>query len=167
MQQSDVIGRRIGAGVIDLGVAIVILLLVGGIFGNDVGPNASFSSRFGALDKLLAIVLILGYYWGTEAFWGGQTLGKRALGIRVERVDGTRAGPGAILVRTVLRAIDALPILYLIGVIAVFATGPRRQRLGDMAAKTRVVAADAPIDDIPDAPPPPPSNEDVLAQILR
>jgi uncharacterized RDD family membrane protein YckC len=166
MEHSDVIGRRIGAGVIDLGIVLVIALLVGGIFGSDVGADAPASSRFGAADRLLILLLVFGYYFGTEAFMGGQTLGKRVLGIRVERVDGTKAGAGAIFVRTLLRIIDGL-FFYLVAVIAVFATGPRRQRLGDLAAKTRVVAADAPPADEPPAAPPPPSDEDVLSQIMR
>jgi uncharacterized RDD family membrane protein YckC len=166
MQQSDVLGRRIGAAIIDLGIVIVIVLVVGGIFGSDVGPDAPASSRFGAGDRLLIIALVFGYYWATEAFMGGQTLGKRVLGIRVVRVDGSPAGAGAIFVRTLLRVVDGL-FLYLVALISVLATGPRRQRLGDLAAKTRVVAADAPTDTPPEGPPPPPSNEDVLSQIMR
>ena len=166
MEQPDVLGRRIGAGVIDLGIVILIALLVGGIFGSDVAADAPASSRYGAADRLLILILVFGYYFGTEAFMGGQTLGKRVLGIRVERVDGTTAGAGAILVRTLLRIVDGL-FFYLVALITVFATGPRRQRLGDLAAKTRVVAADAPTDERPAAPPPPPSDEDVLSQIMR
>ncbi len=166
MEQPDVLGRRIGAGVIDLGIVILIALLVGGIFGSDVAADAPTSSRYGAADRLLILILVFGYYFGTEAFMAGQTLGKRVLGIRVERVDGTKAGAGAILVRTLLRAVDGL-FFYLVALITVFATGPRRQRLGDLAAKTRVVAADAPTDGRPAAPPPPPSDEDVLSQIMR
>ena len=161
MEQPDVLGRRIGAAIIDLGIVILIALLVGGIFGSDVGPDAPASSRYGAGDRLLIIVLVFGYYWATEAFMGGQTLGKRVLGIRVVRVDGSPAGPGAIFVRTLLRVVDGI-LVYLVAFISVFATGPRRQRLGDLAAKTRVVAADAPTDAPPTAPPPPPSDEDVL-----
>ena len=82
------------------------------------------------------------------------------------RVDGSRPGAGPIAVRTLLRAIDGL-FVYLVALVAIFATGPKRQRLGDMAAKTRVVAADAPVDRPPAAPPPPPSDEDVISQIMR
>jgi uncharacterized RDD family membrane protein YckC len=162
--QTDVLGRRIGAAVIDIGIVLVIVLLVGGIVGNDTAPDAPTSERFGTLDRLLVLCLAFGYYWLSEALWA-QTLGKRVLGIRVERVDGSKAGAGATFVRTLLRAVDGLPAFYLVGLIAIFATGPRRQRVGDLAAKTRVVAADAPTDAAP--PPPPPSDEDVLASIMR
>jgi uncharacterized RDD family membrane protein YckC len=167
---NDVIGRRIGAAVIDLGIVVVLALLVGGIVGNDVASGAPTSARYGALDRLLILCLAFGYYWGTEAIWA-QTLGKRVLAIRVERVDGTKAGAGATFLRTLLRIVDGLPGIafygiYVVGLIAVVATGTRRQRLGDLAAKTRVVAVGAQPDE-PEAPPPPPSDEDVIASVLR
>jgi uncharacterized RDD family membrane protein YckC len=165
MEHSDVVGRRIGAAIIDIGIIIVIVLLVGGIIGNDTAADAPDSARFGALDRLVILVLLFGYYQVTETVWG-QTLGKRALGIHVVRVDGSKPGPGPIFLRTILRIVDAFPAFYLVGFISMYATGPRRQRVGDIAAKTRVVAVDAPIDG-PPAPPPPPSDDDVLAQIMR
>ena len=165
MQQTDVLGRRIGAGVIDIGIVLVIVLLVGGIVGNDTAPDAPDSARFGTLDRLLILFLAFGYYWISEALWA-QTLGKRVLGIRVgarRRLEG-RASARRSCARS-LRAVDGLPAFYLVGLVAIFATGPRRQRIGDLAAKTRVVAADAPTGAAP--PPPPPSDEDVLASIMR
>lgn len=84
----------------------------------------------------------LGYYFGTEAA-GGQTLGKRFLGIQVVRAGGGPAGAGPIAVRTVLRIVDALPFLYLLGFAFVLVTGVRRQRLGDLAAGTLVVRSGA------------------------
>lgn len=164
MQQSDVLGRRIGAAIIDLGIIFLLMLLVGGLIGNEPAPGAPDSARFGALDRLLILGLAFGYYWGTETLWA-QTLGKRVLDIRVVRVDGTKAGAGAVFVRTLLRIVDSIPGFYLVGLIAVLATGPRRQRLGDLAAKTRVVEGSA-ADDRP-PPPPPPSDDDVLSSVLR
>ena len=85
--------------------------------------------------------------------------------IRVVRDDGAKPGVGPTFIRTLLRFIDGL-FLYIVGVISIFATGERRQRLGDLAAKTKVVADDAP-------PPPPPAgrdrpeDDDILAQVLR
>ena len=163
--EPDVVGRRIGAGLIDLAIVVLLVLLVGGIVGNDTAADAPASARFGALDRLLVLCLVFGYYWGTETAWG-QTVGKRVLAIKVVRVDGGTPGAGAILVRTLLRIVDFFPGFYIVGLIAIFATGPRRQRVGDMAAKTRVVAADAPVNDNR-PPPPPPSDEDVLASVLR
>jgi uncharacterized RDD family membrane protein YckC len=73
----------------------------------------------------------------------GQTLGKRRYGIRVVAADGGPAGPRAIAIRSVLRIIDALPVCYVSGLISMVRTGPaRRQRIGDIAAGTIVVAVD-------------------------
>jgi uncharacterized RDD family membrane protein YckC len=165
MEQTDVLGRRIGAAIIDIGIVIVLVLIVGGIIGNDTAADAPDSARFGAFDRLVILGLVFGYYWVTETVWA-QTLGKRALGIRVVRADGSKAGAGPVFVRTLLRIVDAFPAFYLVGFVAILATGPKRQRVGDLAAKTRVVANDARVDE-PPAPPPPPSDEDVLSQIMR
>ncbi|MEJ7798788.1 MAG: RDD family protein [Solirubrobacteraceae bacterium] len=165
MQRSDVLGRRIGAAIIDIGIVVVLVLLVGGIVGNDTVADAPDSARFGALDRVLIICLVFAYYWISETVWA-QTLGKRALGIRVERVDGGKATAGATFVRTLLRAVDGL-LFYLVGLITVLATGERRQRLGDLAAKTRVVAVNERPGEPPPASRPPPDDEDALAQIMR
>ena len=165
MEQTDVLGRRVGAAVIDIGIVIVLVLIVGGIIGNDTAPDAPDSARFGTLDRLVILGLTFAYYWATETVWA-QTLGKRALGIRVVRADGSKAGAGPVFVRTLLRIVDAFPLFYLVGFVTILATGAKRQRVGDLAAKTRVVANDAQIDE-PQAPPPPPSDEDVISQIMR
>jgi uncharacterized RDD family membrane protein YckC len=69
----------------------------------------------------------------------GTTLGKRLFGLRVVRAaDGRRCGPGAAVIRTALRLIDN--VLFSLPGIAAIVTSPRRQRLGDRAAKTLVVS---------------------------
>ena len=52
--------------------------------------------------------------------------------LRVVRANGAPAGMREVAVRTVLRVVDN----YLIGLIAMLATGERRQRIGDLAAGT-------------------------------
>ena len=54
-------------------------------------------------------------------------------------VDGELPGFGAVLTRTVLRLVDGLPLVYVVGTITMLAS-KRDQRLGDMAAETLVVA---------------------------
>jgi len=68
----------------------------------------------------------------------GQTPGKRALGLKVVREDGTPVGWSASMVRSLLACVDFLPFGYGTGLIAMF-TGARFQRLGDLAAGTLVV----------------------------
>jgi uncharacterized RDD family membrane protein YckC len=74
-----------------------------------------------------------------EWFWRGQTIGKRLLGLRVVEANGFRLRPSQIVVRNLLRFIDLLPGLYLVGgACCVFSS--RRQRLGDIAASTIVIS---------------------------
>lgn len=87
---------------------------------------------------LVWVALSLMYYFATEAATG-RTLGKRLLGIRVATADGGRPGAGQVAVRTILRLIDGIAF-YLVGLIVVLLTGEQRQRLGDLAARTTVVA---------------------------
>jgi uncharacterized RDD family membrane protein YckC len=73
----------------------------------------------------------------------GQTLGKRHYGIRVVAADGGPARPRAIAIRSLLRLLDSFPVCYVSGLISMVRTGrSRRQRIGDIAAGTVVVAVD-------------------------
>ena len=69
----------------------------------------------------------------------GQTLGKWLMDLKVIRVDGQPLGMRPVLLRTLGRIVDVLPVFYLVGWIAM--RGPHRppQRLGDRLAGTTVV----------------------------
>jgi uncharacterized RDD family membrane protein YckC len=69
--------------------------------------------------------------------WRGQTLGKRLLGLRVIDSHGLRLQLSQIALRNLLRAVDSLPLFYLIGGIASL-VNRYGQRLGDLAANTVV-----------------------------
>ncbi|MEA2352254.1 MAG: hypothetical protein QOJ14_668 [Thermoleophilaceae bacterium] len=74
----------------------------------------------------------------------GRSPGKAATGIRVVRADGQPPGIGRALIRALLWIVDDFPylILPLTGfIVALNSTGNRR--VGDMAAGTWVVRADA------------------------
>lgn len=92
----------------------------------------------GAIVAWTVFLLYWGYFVVSEQVLGGQTLGKRLLGLRVVAQDGTDVGPLASVVRNLLRVIDIVPGTYGIGVAAMLLS-PRAQRLGDMAAGTLVV----------------------------
>lgn len=132
------IGIRMVAGLIDLVVQIVLFIVFANLFGeassSDGGGSASVTG--GAFIALLGVILV--YFMATELLLGAS-LGKLATGLRVVMADGSRAGAGAILVRTLLRVVDGLAG-YLVAVVAVLVTG-RNQRLGDLAARTLVVRA--------------------------
>jgi uncharacterized RDD family membrane protein YckC len=162
---ADVLGRRIVAAIIDVGVVLVLLGVVAGLFGNDTAAGASIAEKMRGSPTALLLALILAYFAGSETIWA-QTLGKRVMKLRVVGSGGGKAGAGPIVVRNVVRFVDWLPGFYIVGAITLFATGDRRVRLGDIAAKTMVVGDEG---TPPQQPPPPerPDDEDVLAQIMR
>jgi len=88
---------------------------------------------------VLSIAFTLLYFGVLEGLVGA-TLGKRVVGLRVVKEDGSIEGIGNGLIRWILFAIDGPLSLFLCGVItSSVARGHRR--LGDSAAKTYVVAA--------------------------
>lgn len=161
----DVLGRRIVAAVVDVGIIGILLVVIAKGLGNEEARQYSLWAETQGAPRALFFLLTFAYFFATELVWA-QTLGKRVMKLRVVRDDGTKAPAGAIAVRNLVRAVDWLPSLYIVGTITVFATGSRRVRLGDMAAKTKVVADDG---TPPEPPPPPerPGDDDVLAQIMR
>jgi uncharacterized RDD family membrane protein YckC len=73
-----------------------------------------------------------------EVFFHGQTPGKRLVGIRVVREDGSPVGLYESAVRNLLRAVDFLPMLYTTGCLSMLFTQQHR-RLGDLVAGTLLV----------------------------
>ena len=73
----------------------------------------------------------------------GRTLGKMLLGLEVRTDSGLPISWWQAIVRTLLRLVDELPALYLLGLLLIL-VGPRPQRLGDRLARTMVVMARPP-----------------------
>ena len=122
--------RRLGAFVIDW-----IALIPVGLLAHEVG-------RGRWIFWIAAIGVLLSYYFLCESLTG-QTLGKRILGLKVVRVDGQPLAPSKVAARTVLRLIDQ-QLAGLVGMLTMILSGGRRQRLGDLAARTAVVRASTP-----------------------
>lgn len=89
------------------------------------------------LSAVLYFVISVGYGIVLEWRWRGQTLGKRLFGLRVIDMQGLRLQFPQIALRNLLRPIDSLPLLYLVGGTAALWTR-WGQRLGDLAANTVV-----------------------------
>ena len=83
----------------------------------------------------------LAYFFLSEALWS-RTPGKYFQGLVVVGADGSPCGWRAALVRTLLRVVEANPLLLggLPAGVAIL-TSKRNQRLGDWAAGTLVVSA--------------------------
>ena len=110
--------------------AFSVLAGVAGLFAGD-----------GNLGLLLAVLasflLFFGYFPVCEAIWSGQTLGKRALRIRVLGDNGAPVTVTQVVIRNMVRLVDFMPFLYGIGLITIFIQGGGK-RLGDFAAGTVV-----------------------------
>ena len=87
---------------------------------------------------LLNFVMIWGYFVLFEAFWRGQTPGKRWMKLRVLKDSGRSITLFESMTRNLLRIVDSLPNFYVIGLISMLCT-KQNKRLGDLAAGTIVV----------------------------
>ena len=83
-------------------------------------------------------VISTGYHIVLEWFWRGQTLGKRLCKLRVTDAEGLRLSFHQVVMRNLVRFVDLLPGLYLVGGAACLLSR-HAQRLGDLAAGTVVV----------------------------
>jgi len=141
------IGTRALAYLVDalaLFAAWVVAYFVLSLLVSDVlGFFQGFSGLVQAL-LVAGVFLTQWVYWtACEVAFGGKTLGKRALRIRVARADGSPPGLLESAVRNLCRAIDFLPALYFLGLMTALVSG-RSQRLGDLLAGT-VLVRDAPL----------------------
>ena len=111
------------------GVLLFGILIIAGIFSWALGFWFS-----------LILVFILDWFYHTafEVFCRGQSPGKRWMGIRVVRRDGSPVNPGASFLRNLLRFADTFMSLYLIAFICMLVS-PAFRRIGDWVADTLVV----------------------------
>ncbi len=141
------------AGVVNRIVAIIIdtiiLMVIASIIAIPFGLSAMFFSQMttgGAITNFLTSglfstvglvnfvlwILYFTYFEGTS----GQTLGKKAMGIKVIKERGKLTYSDAFI-RTILRIVDAIGF-YILGLIVVLVS-KKKQRIGDLAAHTIVV----------------------------
>ena len=86
----------------------------------------------------LAFLAVMFLYFVLLEGLVGATLGKRLLGLRVIKEDGGKPGLPKSAARNLLRLVDGLPALNLVGVVLILRSA-ERARFGDRMAGTRVV----------------------------
>ncbi len=129
-------GRRLFAYLID---QIALVGLIVGAFLATVMATGGSGSGLG-LGLVAYFVLSWGYGAFCEGLLGGQTLGKRSLGLRVISDQGAPIGLARAITRNVVGAVDGpAPFFFMLGFSSMVLSG-RFQRLGDLAAGTIVVA---------------------------
>ncbi len=132
------LGSRMIAAVVD---AILIGLLVFMLlFGMSQLAVDGFGSGIviQAFVTILITLVVLGYLVGFEALNEGRTPGKRAVGIRVVTSEGDSIGFLAAFLRNLLRVIDFLPAVFIVGAASILFT-KTNQRIGDITANTIVI----------------------------
>ncbi len=137
---------RLGALVLDLAIFGVVSLVVNSVYGvTQIATGSIPVAGTGVFEyqTVTAVawpwlaLLALAYYAVPEALFG-STPGKALVGVCVVRLDGAPLSVRDVIVRNLVRAVDWLPFLYLLGGLLVL-FGSHGQRLGDMAAGTTVV----------------------------
>lgn len=141
------IGSRFLAALVDTTLILVLQLVVN--FAVLLVARYVFRLSFSTGDEtglawllavfgLIAFAFLWGYYIFFEMVWNGQSPGKRWVGLRVMRMDGTPITLSESIIRNLVRLVDFLPAYYGVGVVAMFVNSQAR-RLGDLAAGTVVV----------------------------
>jgi uncharacterized RDD family membrane protein YckC len=144
------IGSRFVALLIDHAIQLTpyVLLLIAALVFAGSGNSAQVAKGTEEMDTLgkwfIAALIFINFlwWWGYfalfEAYWRGQTPGKRIMKLRVIKDSGRQITLFEALARNLLRFVDFLPQLYLVGVITMLCNR-KNKRLGDLAAGTLVV----------------------------
>ncbi len=133
------IGSRFTAAGIDFAIQILIVLSIYVVL---IGLNG-----FGTIDAegfqaaafiIVSFVLFAGYDIAFEVLASGRTPGKRWNGLRVVREGGHPVTFVPSAIRNVLRLVDILPGMYIVGSVAILTTR-MNQRVGDVVGGTLVI----------------------------
>ncbi|AKQ46715.1 hypothetical protein TH63_15550 [Rufibacter radiotolerans] len=87
---------------------------------------------------LAVLIPIMFYHLLCEIFMNGQSLGKRAIDLKVVKLSGHAPSVGDYLLRWVFRLLDISLLSGFVAIITIAVNG-KGQRLGDIAAGTSVI----------------------------
>jgi uncharacterized RDD family membrane protein YckC len=129
-ESGELLARRGVGACVDFIVLFLFLLIPDVVLGNEL-----YQKTFWVWIGAQALYFVLG-----EGLLG-RSVGKLVMGTVV--VDSAGRAPGILraAVRTVLRIVEVNPFLLCLPAVVAFAASRRRQRLGDMLARTYVVRA--------------------------
>jgi uncharacterized RDD family membrane protein YckC len=136
------VGERILAALLDLVIkiaySVVVYNVILGLTGLDDMISKMNQWSAVAINSLLFLPVMF-YSLVQETFFEGQTIGKKALKIKVIKIDGYQAGFSDYLIRWVFRPIEIWYFFIVVGLIALITT-KKTQRLGDIAAGTGIIS---------------------------
>jgi len=129
--------ERILAFFIDFVIVYVICVIIAFTLATGFRDALISIGNYG-LQMVVVFSFFIFYQLFSEIIADGQSWGKKAVGIKVVRLDGQEPGLSEYLLRSVFYIID---ILFSFGVIAnlLISSSGKGQRLGDMTANTTVI----------------------------
>ena len=135
-------GRRLVSYIIDIIVFQFIWqpiqIILSAIVGTSVSPTNFGGAMAASIATFVLYVVVYGLYVaGQEGAWG-QTLGKRALGIKVVKEDGSPIDYDSALIRYIFLFLAPLGFFGIV-TLCTIAFSEKKQRIGDRAAGTFVV----------------------------
>lgn len=132
--------ERMLAFIIDLlALTAVYLILLFCFLATSLGNAVlEFGFGYGLVFFFFPLGMFMGYHYLLEMYGQGQTWGKKAMGIRVVRLDGRAPSAQDCLLRTFFHLVETLACAGILSALLISAT-ERHQRLGDMSAHTVVV----------------------------
>lgn len=127
------VGERILAQVIDW--VVILIYFISSIF-ILIKLSPSYTS-LGIFSLFIVYMPTIFYSLLCEVFNNGQSIGKKLLGLRVVKADGSTPTLGAYFMRWILFSVD-VTLTGGLGVVLILLT-KKHQRLGDLAAGTMVI----------------------------
>ncbi len=117
-------------------IDIIILFVAGSVLGMVGGFLAILGQ--GEWILIVAMIPLMTYTLLSELLMNGQTLGKKALGIRVVKLNGKRPTFGDYFIRWIFRFVDIWMTACSLASILILSS-PRNQRLGGLTSNTSVI----------------------------
>ncbi len=132
------LGMRVFGAIVDIVILFLAFSAIG--YATGMGPEGDgIGFSFDATYSPAVLALGFAYYIVPEALWGA-TPAKFVLGMRVvSEGDGSKIDWVKSIIRNLLRIIDGLPALYIVGFLIALGS-QKTQRLGDRVAKTVVIS---------------------------
>ncbi|SMO96307.1 RDD family protein [Gracilimonas mengyeensis] len=133
------VGDRVLAYLLDgffMGVYFFVVFWIWGYW-YSLGSDPADLSLSWVFYVVIVLPLML-YHLVSEVLWKGYSPGKKIVGIRVVKVDGSRADLSGYLIRWLFRLVEISMTSGVIAFVAVIMNG-KGQRLGDMVGKTCVI----------------------------
>ncbi len=125
---------RIFAVMIDWSILAVLSLIFGILFGERLTDTETFGYKFSGLPAFFFMLIIYALIPLSEGLTG-QTLGKRAMKIKVVRTNFTEID----VVRSTVRAMFGFFDMILFMGLFVASLNKKKQRIGDLVADTCVI----------------------------